>query len=107
MEEIKVVFTDEATSYLDDLVEILYRKDYFGFIDSAEFYVSDIYFFIKENIKNFPSKITPTEIKNLGTNYIFYKTKSRTTWYIFFEKSNSDYLVTYIINNHCEEAKWL
>ncbi|WP_395053325.1 hypothetical protein [Flavobacterium sp.] len=107
MEEIKIFFSDEATSYLDDLVEILYRKEYFGFIDSAEFYVSDIYYFIKENIKDFPSKKTPTEIKNLGINYIFYKTNSRTTWYIFFEKSNSDYLITYIINNHCEEVKWL
>ena len=103
----KIIFTDEASSYLDDLVEILYRKDYFGFIDSAEIYVSEIYYFIRENIDSFPFKNSPQELLNLGSNYIFYKTKSRTTWYIFFEKVNGDFLITYIINNNCEEAKFL
>ena len=107
MEKIKIIFTDEASSYLDDLVEILYRKEYFGFIESAEIYVSEIYYFIRDNIKDFPSKESPTELQNLGSNYIFYKSNSRTTWFIFFEQSNSDYLITYIINNHCQEAKWL
>ena len=107
MEEINIVFTDEASSYLDDLIQILYRKEYFGFVESAEIYVSDIYYFIKDNIKDFPNKKTPSELQNLRTNYIFYKTKSRTVWYIFFEKSNEDYLITHIINNHCDEMKWL
>lgn len=107
MEKIKIIFTDEASSYLDDLVEILYRREYFGFIESAEIYVLDIYYFVRDNIQNFPFKKSPSELQNLGTNYIFYKTKSRTMWYIFFEKFNNDYLITYIINNHCEEAKFL
>jgi hypothetical protein len=107
LEKIKIIFTDEASSYLDDLVEILYRKEYFEFIESAKMYVSNIYYFIRDNIKDFSSKESPTELQNLGSNYIFYKSNSRTTWYIFFEQSNSDYLITYIINNHCQEAKWL
>ncbi|WP_309608367.1 hypothetical protein [Flavobacterium sp.] len=73
MEEINIVFTDEASSYLDDLIQILYRKEYFGFVESAEIYVSDIYYFIKDNIKDFPNKKTPSELQNLGTNYIFIK----------------------------------
>ena len=107
MEKIKIIFTNEASGYLDNLVEILYRKEYFGFIESAELYVSDIYYFIRDNIKDFPSKESPLELQNLGSNYIFYKSNSKTTWYIFFEKSYSDYLITFIINNHCQKAKWL
>jgi hypothetical protein len=40
-----VVISDEALNYLDDLIEILYKKEYFGFIESAEMYVVDIYDF--------------------------------------------------------------
>ncbi len=102
-----VVISDEAINYLDDLIEILYKKEYFGFIESAEIYVTDIYDFIFQNIKDFPSKKTPVPLNNLGSNYIFYNSNSRTTWYIFFEQKGSNYLITNILNNHCEEAKWL
>lgn len=107
MEQIEVLLTDKAIRYLDDLVEILYNKEYFGYIESVEIYVSEIYSFIQNNISYFPSKKTPPELQNLDTEYIFYKTKSRTTWYIFFENQDNNYLITNIINNHCEEAKWL
>jgi hypothetical protein len=102
-----VVISDEALNYLDDLIEILYKKEYFGFIESAEIYVTDIYDFIFQNIKDFPSKKTPIPLNNFGSNYIFYNSNSRTTWYIFFEQKGSNYLITNILHNHCEEAKWL
>lgn len=102
-----VVISDKAINYLDDLIEILYKKEYFGFIESAEIYVTDIYDFIFQNIKDFPSKKTPIPLNNFGSNYIFYNSNSRTTWYIFFEQKGSNYLITNILNNHCEEAKWL
>lgn len=103
----KVLISVEASNYLDDLIKILYKKEYFGFIESAEIYVSNIYDFINQNIENFPSRKTPTPILNFGSNYIFYKSNSRTTWFVFFEKHKSNYLITHILNNHCEEAKWL
>jgi hypothetical protein len=101
-----VLISDDASIYLDDLIEILYKKEYFGFIESAEIYVANIYDFIFQNINKFPSKNTPIKLEAFGSSYIFYKSNTRTTWYIFFEKFNDNYLVTYIINNHCEEAKW-
>lgn len=101
-----VLISDDASIYLDDLIEILYKKEYFGFIESAEIYVANIYDFIFQNINNFPFKKTPIKLEAFGSNYIFYKSNTRTTWYIFFEKFNDNYLVTHIINNHCEEAKW-
>ena len=102
-----VLISNEASNYLDDLIEILYKKEYFGYIESAEIYVLNIYDFIYQNIEGFPAKKAPSELQNFGSNYIFFKSNSRTTWFIFFEKKQDNYLVTNIINNHCIEAKWL
>ena len=105
--KIEVIFTSSVIRYLDDLVVILYKKQYFGFIESAEEYVDDIYDVIPERIKKSPHKKTPITLQYLGSNYIFYKTNARTTWYIFFEKRDQNYLITGIINNYCSEAKEL
>ena len=103
--KIKVVFTPHVIDFLDDLVRVLYKKEYFGFIETAEEYVLKIYDAVPENIKLSTHRLTPKNLKYLGSNYIFYKSNNRTTWYIFFEKKNQNYLITGIINNHCEEAK--
>lgn len=103
--EIKVVFTPHVIDFLDDLVRVLYKKEYFGFIETAEEYVSKIYDAVTENIKLSPHRLTPKSLKYLGSNYIFYKSNNRTTWYVFFEKREFVFLITGIINNHCEEAK--
>ena len=84
--KIDVIFTPSVIRYLDDLIVVLYRKEYFGFIESAEEYVSNIYDTVPERIKKTQHKKTPKELQYLGLNYIFYKPNKRTTWYIFFEK---------------------
>ncbi|PBJ11767.1 hypothetical protein [Flavobacterium sp. ACN6] len=104
--EIEVIFTPEVIRYLDDLVVTLYKKEYFGF-ESAEDYVSDIHNAIPERIKKTSHKKTPKALQYLGSNYIFYKPTVRTTWYIFFEKRNQNYVITGITNNYSEEAKEL
>ncbi|WP_291101014.1 MULTISPECIES: hypothetical protein [unclassified Flavobacterium] len=105
--KIKIIFTSQVIDFLDELVRILYKKEYFGFIENAEEYVSKIYDAVPENIKLSIHKSTPENLKYLGSNYVFYKANNRTTWYIFFEKRNNKFLITGIINNHCEEAKEL
>lgn len=107
MEEIKLIIDDEASLFLDELIEILYKNEYFGFIESVEIYVSRIYEFIFENIETFPHKKTPIQLQKFGRNYIFFKINPRTTWFIFFEQQNNYFLITNILNNHCKEAKWL
>jgi pyoverdine/dityrosine biosynthesis protein Dit1 len=101
--EIKLIYTSHVIDYLDDLVRILYKKEYFGFIETAEGYVSNIYDAIPERIKLSTHQQTPKCLKYRGSNYIFYKANNRTTWYIFFEKQNKNFLITGILNNHCEE----
>ena len=102
-----IQFQEVAVLYLDELIEVLYKKEYFGFIESAEIYVSRIYDFVEENIQNFSKRKTPLKLKRFGNNYIFFKINPRTTWYIFFEEQNNIFLITYILNNHCAEAKYL
>ncbi|TDO77891.1 hypothetical protein EV143_103127 [Flavobacterium chryseum] len=105
--KIEVIFTPFVISYLDDLVVILHKKQYFGFIESAEEYVDNIYDAVPERIKKSPHKKTPKSLHYLGSDYIFYKANTRTTWYVFFEKRNQSYLITGILNNYSEEAKQL
>jgi hypothetical protein len=105
--KIKIVFAPDVIDYLDVLVRILYKKEYFGFIETAEEYVLKIYDAVPENIKWNVHKPTPKKLQYLGSNYIFYNANARTTWYIFFEKQDVVFLITGILNNHCEEANEL
>ncbi len=103
----KIVFEDKLLDYLDDLVYKLFKEEYFSYSENAQLYVDKIVDFIVLEINSFPYKNTPQKLRHLGSNYIFYKSNNRTTWYVFFEKKNQNYLITGIINNHCEEAKEL
>lgn len=107
MEKIKVLYKSQVEDYLFDLVVILFKDDYFSYLENADSYKNNIVDFVENNIQNFPSKKTPSNLETFGSNYIFYKSNARTTWYIFFEQQDKNYLVTQILNNHCEEAKWL
>ncbi|TDE29666.1 hypothetical protein E0I61_06695 [Flavobacterium ranwuense] len=69
--KIKVVFTQHVIEYLDDLVRVLYKKEYFGFIETAEEYVSKIFDAIPENIKFSRQQQIPKALYYLGSNYIF------------------------------------
>jgi hypothetical protein len=102
-----IIIKESVIQYLDDLIFVLYNNEYFGFIDSSEIFIDKLINFIYENIEIFPSKKTPIQIQYLGTNYIFYKSTQRTTWYIFFEQKNKNFVITNIINNNSEEVKFL
>ena len=105
--KIEIIFTPQVINYLDDLVRILYKKEYFSFIETAEEYVIKIYDAVSESIQLCPHKKTPKSLQFIGSNYIFYKSNPRTTWYVFFEKRGNNFLITGVINNHCNEAKEL
>ena len=68
--KIKVIFTPHVIDFLDDLVRVLHKKEYFGFIETAEEYVSKIYDAVTDNIKLSSHKLTPKTLKYLCSNYI-------------------------------------
>lgn len=107
MEKVTIVYKSEVEYYLNDLAFILYKKDYFSYFENSVIYKDNIIDFIENNISIFPSKNTPIQLHHLGSNYIFYKSNQRTTWYVFFENKENNYLITNIINSHSEDVKWL
>lgn len=107
MEKIKIFYKPDVEFYINELIYILYKENYFSYLENAIEYKDNIINFIEQNIATFPSKLTPLFLNHLGSNYIFYKSNSRTTWFIFFEKDENQYLVSYISNNHSEIATFL
>lgn len=106
MEEIKIFYKLEVENFLNNLIYILYKEDYFNYIENAIEYKDNIIDFIDTNIHSFPHKLTPLPLYYLGSSYIFYKSNSRTTWYIIFEKEEEQYLITNISNNHTDIAMY-
>ncbi len=107
MEEINIKYKFEVINYLNQLAFTLFKEDYFSYFENSVNYKDKIIDFIDENIEFFPSRKTPFKIQHLGSNYIFYKSNQRTTWYIFFEQKDNNFLITNIINNNSQEIKWL
>ena len=104
--QIRVFISPKVVDYLDALIYQLYKKEYFGFVASAEEYVALIYDAINCTI-HLNNKLTPEKLLHLGSHYVFYKSNKRTTWYIFFEKRDTIYLITRILNNYCAEVKYI
>ncbi|MBJ7880311.1 hypothetical protein [Gelidibacter salicanalis] len=102
-----IIFQDNVIKEFDDLIFDLYSKDYFSPKQSAEVYVDRIIDFIKESIETFPSQKTPQKLHHFGSKYMFYKSNSRTTWFIFYESEYQKYLITKIINNHIRDSNYL
>ncbi len=102
-----IVFQRNVIEEFDDLVFSLYTQDYFYSLMAAEVYVDKIIDFIKTKIVTFPSKKSPKMLQAYGSRFIFYKANKRTTWFIFFENYNQNYLITKIINNHIGDSKYL
>ena len=69
--KIEIIFTPHVIDFLDNLVRVLYKKEYFGFIETAEKYVFKIYDEVPQKINLGNFKLTPKSLKYLGANYIF------------------------------------
>ncbi|RRQ47273.1 hypothetical protein [Chryseobacterium sp. SC28] len=98
--ERKIIFAPQVTSYLVDLINILFEKEYFGFPKSAEEYVNNIRNFIEEKLGIYPPKSTPKEWLKFGENYLRYEANAKTSWYIFYSQIGQTYFVKFITNSH-------
>lgn len=54
MEKVTIIYIQEVENYLEDLVDILFFEEYFGFDDAAQNYAQKIVHFIEESIQTFP-----------------------------------------------------
>ena len=102
-----IIYSKEIEFYLNDLIDILFHKDYFSYIENAEKYV----FYLKEEIENYIDVKnqfeSPKKFQKYGKKYIIISLNNRTSWFVFFDNKENRYLVQYITNNHVEESKIL
>ena len=102
----KVLVIPEVYDYLDELVTILYEKNYFGFEDFAISYVDELLDNILTALPVRLHKPAPKHFEKNGKNmyYAVFEKNKRTSWYVFFTKYNKNgetiFLVRYIANNH-------
>ena len=102
----KVVFLPEVRIYFQELQDILFEKEYFGFEESAVQYVRDLVLDIEENLPTKVSKTAPPYFNRYGRNlmYATFRKNKNTQWYSFFNKYQKNreviYVVCYISNNH-------
>jgi hypothetical protein len=99
---IKVIFSNEASNQLDNLITKLFFKNYFSYLEDSKQYVTDLVEFVEKNIATKTKKPAPIYFLKFGKNlqYITYKRNKRTTWYIFFQQKDNKFLVKHITNNH-------
>lgn len=102
----KVLFLPEVRMYFQELQDILFEKEYFGFEESAVQYVRDLIFDIETSLPEKASKIAPPYFNRYGKElrYASFRKNRNTQWYVFFNKYRENgeviYLVRYISNNH-------
>ena len=107
MEKIIIIYNPIVEIYLNELIDILFLKNYFILKENDTSYVEDLIAFVENNIHSIQHKNTPQKITHFGNFYITYKTTKRTMWYIFFDKKDNRYLIKHITNNHVENATFL
>ena len=103
----KVYTIPEVKLYFNDLITILYEKEYFGYEATAKKYVDEL---VDDILTNLPTKTKKTAPKHFTDRYgkgLYYTTftkNKRTQWYAFFRIYQMDgeiyYQVRHIENNH-------
>jgi hypothetical protein len=102
----KVLFLPEVEDYLFELIEVLYRKGYFGFEESAVKYIKSLEGDIRTNLFSKRRRPAPPFFNRYGEKLLYSVfAKSRTTqWYVFFnvyqDNGETVFVVRYISNNH-------
>ncbi|MHB8259799.1 MAG: hypothetical protein ACYDCN_02365 [Bacteroidia bacterium] len=107
MEKIEVFYNKGVESFLNNLVDILFKKEYFGFKKTSKEYVAKITFEINSEIHLKRHHESPKQLIKYGKYYIKVKGSHRTMWYVFFDKKDNRYFIEYITNNHVATAAFI
>ena len=75
MEKIIVQYLPKIEIFINNLSDVLFRKEYFSFYEYAENYVDQLTFFIEKEMINFPHKATPKALKKIWFQLCFLQSK--------------------------------
>jgi hypothetical protein len=100
--EKEVELCEDVEIFLDELLVVLYGKNYFSFPDDAEKYVKAIVKYIEYYTGILPGTPAPAQFTRYGKDmkYITYRANKATQWYIFYQQSENVFLIRHITNNH-------
>lgn len=98
-----VAIHPDVTDFLENLIQILFKKEYFGFEDSAQNYVSKIYDFIENDLINF----LPKNLSDLAQNMFFINPMTIPLGIFSLKIKIIAIWPTYITNNHTIGATFL
>ena len=102
----KILVLPEVQQYLESLKIILFELEYFGFEETAQKYVDDLFLDIKTNLPTCLHKPAPKFFNKygMGMKYAVFRKSKNTRWYVFFTKhvigDETLLLIRYIGNNH-------
>lgn len=98
----KVIFSKYVEDLLFESITQLVEKGYFSEEEYAVVYIRELVTFFSLNLNNLLSYKSPAFFNKYGTNmkYAMFHKSSRTTWYAFFEETETEYHIKYIGNNH-------
>ena len=102
----RVITIPKVRVYLQDLALTLYKKEYFGFEETARSYVIELFDDIITNLSTRLSRPAPKYFDKYGKGmeYAVFRKGKHTYWYVFFriyKKNREDiYQIRYIGNNH-------
>ena len=68
MEKVKILYKPEVEDFFFDLVLLLFREDYFSYLENAESYKNNIIDFVENSITTFPSHKTTLKLIYFGSN---------------------------------------
>ena len=102
----QVVMMPEVVEYLDNLIDVLFEKQYFSYAEDAIEYVDELRDEIKTKLPAKLHKPAPRHFDRYGKGmkYSGFRKNKQNTWYVFFKTYRADgetvYVVRYIANNH-------
>lgn len=93
----KIIISPYVKLRLDELTEILYKDDYFGFFESSQIYVGKMIDFIY-SIPNLRRR--KTRNPKHGRYYAHYKVNKKTQYYFTYNVLEDVYFIENIFSNH-------
>ena len=100
--EREIVYAKEVELFLDELLIILFEKEYFSFPNDAKSYVDRLIDYVEQNIGIIPERDAPPYFTRYAKNlkFITYRANKSTTWFVFYQQRTNIFLIRHITNNH-------
>ena len=102
----KVLFFPEVREYLKDISQIMYEKEYFGFLESSEKYIEELMDDIVTTLPIRMKKPAPPIFDKYGKKMLYstFRKNNTTQWYVFYniyqQRGEMIFAIRYISNNH-------